>query len=305
MNKILLALTILSAGAGTFHTTRQSTTRLQHEANATREAWLAQTQWIAAAQSEQAGLTERIRELKQALRQAQAVKENTLWSALQTNNTDRLPPELRERVLEELGFNWQSSPDSIVVSKQTLRDLRLRGQMGGGKPSDLVATVLALTPAERGQVEAAVAGVNTEFKDWALAHLERHEPKDDIVAHYSLAGDPAMSQSISNRFAATVFAAIGRERAEVIRSSARDWMFNLGVLNWMTLTQPTTIMVKRYVDGDGQVWFGKPGGGGRAPQYDLSLRSSFPVMFRPIFPNGWADVAKQEGFELPEESRKR
>jgi hypothetical protein len=168
MNKILLALIILSAGAGVLRTAHQSTARLQHEAKVTREAWLAQTQWIAVAQSEQAGLTERIRELKQALRQAQAVKENTLWSALQTNRADRLPPELSERLLEELGFNWQSSPDFIVVSKQTLRDLHLRGQMPDGKLTDLAATVLALTPAERGQVEAAVAGVKTDFRDWAF-----------------------------------------------------------------------------------------------------------------------------------------
>jgi hypothetical protein len=28
----------------------------------------------------------------------------------------------------------------------------------------------------------------------------------------------------------------------------------------------------------------------------------FPKAFRPIFPNGWADVAEREGFELPKET---
>ena len=110
MNKILLALTILGAGAGGFLTTRQATTQLQHEANATREAWLAQTQLVAVAQSDQAGLIEHVRELKQALAQPPAVAESALWSALQTNRAGHLTPELRERLLEELGFNWQSSP---------------------------------------------------------------------------------------------------------------------------------------------------------------------------------------------------
>jgi hypothetical protein len=34
---------------------------LQHEANAAREVWLAQTQLVAAAQSDRAGLIERVR----------------------------------------------------------------------------------------------------------------------------------------------------------------------------------------------------------------------------------------------------
>ena len=82
MNKILLALTLLGAGAGGFLTARQSTTQLKHEAQATREAWLAQTQLVALAQSDQAGLMERVRELKQALRQPPTAGESALWSAL-------------------------------------------------------------------------------------------------------------------------------------------------------------------------------------------------------------------------------
>ena len=31
----------------------------------------------------------------------------------------------------------------------------------------------------------------------------------------------------------------------------------------------------------------------------------FPEPFRCTFPNGWADVAKQEGFELPKEAQKQ
>jgi len=105
MNKILLALTILSAGAGGFLIARQSTTQLQHEASVAREAWLVQTQLLAAVQHEQADLTEHIRGLKTSLAQSPPVAENALWSMLQTNRADDLPPELRQRVLEELGFN--------------------------------------------------------------------------------------------------------------------------------------------------------------------------------------------------------
>src|ERR1051326_557079 len=123
MKRILLALTLLGAGVGGFLSARQSTTQLQQQANATREAWLAQTQRVAVAQSEQAGLIEHIRELKQALAQPQALRENALWSALQTNRAGHFTPELRGRLLEEFGFNWQSPSDFIVVSKDALREI--------------------------------------------------------------------------------------------------------------------------------------------------------------------------------------
>ena len=125
MNKILLALTILSASAGGFFIARQSTAQRQQEAKAIREAWLVQTQLVAVAQSDRAELIERVRELKQALRQPQPV-ENGLWSALQTNGAGQVAPELRESVLEELGFNWQSSEEFIVISKQTLREIYMK-----------------------------------------------------------------------------------------------------------------------------------------------------------------------------------
>ncbi len=310
MNKILLALAILGAGAGGFLTARQSTTQLQHEANAAREAWLTQTQLVAVAQSEQAGLVERVRELKQALAQPPAVAGSALWSALQTNRADRLPPELREHLLKELGFNWQSSEAFVVVSKNTVRQIQMQPITPGGKLTDMAATVLAMTPAERGQVEAAMQRVQTDFKDWALARVERSEPKDDVMAHYSLPGDPTMSQSITNSFATALFDALGRERAElIIFPSAYNWMFGIGILD-ENAKPPITMIVKRYMDGDeprlrAEVRLGTRRQKDGATPFNLSQGSYFPPAFRPIFPKGWADVAKREGFELPEEPQKK
>ena len=301
MNKILLALTFLGAGAGGLLTARQSTTQLQHEAKATREAWLAQTQIVAAAQSDQAGLTEHVRELKQALAQLPAVAESALWTALQINRTDRLPPELRERLLAELDFNWKSSKDFIVVSKEAVHDIQMRVILRG-KLTDMAATVLAMTPEERGQVEAAMQRVQTDFNAWALAHVERSEPKDDVVAQYTLPGDPAMSQSISDNLATGVFDALGKERAELILASASQWMSDIGLHG-----KPGKIIVKRVLAGNEQrlkVEILYPLGNTVSLDLTQYLRS-FPAAFRSIFPDGWADVAKREGFELPPETQKK
>ncbi len=301
MKKILLALTILGAGAGGFLTARQSTMQLQHEANATREDWLVQTQFVAIAQSDQAGLIDHIRALRQALTQPQAVGENALWSALQTNRAGELTPELRERLLEELGFNWQSSGEFIVVSKDALREIHMEA-IRDGKLTDNASTVLAMTPGERGQIEAAMERVQKDFKDWALSHIERTEPKDDVVAQHTGPGDPAMSQSLTNNFATGVFEAVGRERAELILASAWNWV--IGVIGHPE--KPTTIIVKRYLAGNelrlkAQVSWPE----GLTSSGDLSQPPNFPAEFRPLFPDGWADVAKREGFELPKESQEK
>jgi hypothetical protein len=310
MNKILLALTLLGAGAGAFLSARQSTTRLQHEANDTREAWLVQTQLVAVAQSDQAGLIERVRELKQALAQPPAVAESALWSALQTNAAGHLTPELRDSLREELGFNWQSTPDFIVFSKETVREM-LQGVAiaRDGKFTGIADIFLALTPEEHGQVETAMQRVQTAAKDWASSHIGpigRSEPKGDVVAQYSVPGDPAMSQSLSNDLATGVFHAVGRERAELIVPSAANWAIQSAGI----YTKPTTMTVRRYLAGNEQrlnvqidshdgaiqssdLWQG--------PRCDLAV----PEAFRPIFPNGWDEVAKREGFELPENPQKK
>jgi hypothetical protein len=300
MNKILLTFTILGAGAAGFLTACQSTTQLQQEANATRATWLAQTELVASAESDRTGLIQNLHELKEPLTQPQAVAENPLWSVLQTNRAGQLTPELRERLLEELGFNWQSSEGFIVVSKEALREIQINA-IREGKLTENAATVLAMTQGERGQVEAAMQQVHTDYKDWALSHIERSEPKDDVVAQYSLPADTTMS--ISNNFATGVIAALGRERAELILLSARNWMS--GIIGFPE--KPTTMIIKRYLAGNEQRLkfqiqdaYGKNGAG-----EDLSRRPRFPTDFLPIFPNGWADVAKREGFEMPKESQEK
>src|SRR5262245_18714538 len=171
MKKILLVLTILGTGAGGFLAARQSATQLRQEAQSAREAWLIQTQLVATAQSEQAGLTERIRELKQFLAQSKSISEDPLWSALQTNRADRLPAELRERLFEELGLNWRSSDDYILVSKQAVRDVHML-TIRTGKLTECAATVLAMTSEERAQVEGAIERIQLDYKNWVLANVK-------------------------------------------------------------------------------------------------------------------------------------
>jgi len=240
--------------------------------------------------------------LKEALGQALPTEENALWPVLQTNRIGHLPPELREHVFEEVGFNWQSSADYIVVSKETIRDVMMQS-VENGKLTDMAVAVLAITPEERGQVEGALQRVRTSFHEWASSQIQRTEPKDEVVAQYTMPGaDLAMSMSISNNFTAALVGALGRERAELIGPSARAWLSLM--YPW---AKPITLLVKRFLDGNGErlkfltfASFGTPQQIGDSNPMDFSQRP-FPAAFLLAFPNGWADVAKREGFQLPEQ----
>jgi hypothetical protein len=302
VTKILLALAILGSGGGAFLVARQSTTLLRHEANASREACLLQTQLVAVAQNDQAALIIRVRELKEALAQVPAATENPLWLALQTNHVGHLAPELLERLFEELGFNWKSSQDFIVVSKETIHNIQM-GAIQDGKLTEIATSVLALTPRERSQVEAAMQRVQIDFNDWARAHTERSEPKDDVVAQYTLHNDPSLS--VSNHFAAGLHEAVGRERAELILISAPDYFISdIGIRHG----DKSILNLKRYLIGnEARYTFQVLDTYGNQQQWpmsrprEVSRDAWFPPTFRPIFPNGWSDVAQREGFDLPPE----
>jgi hypothetical protein len=316
MNRILLALAILAAGTVGSLTAHYSTSKLRRAASATHESWVVQTQDLAAARVERERLAERIRELKQSLRQAEATgHQNGLWSALETNRIGHLAPDLREHLLEELGFSWNSSDAFIVVSKETVRLMRnsQTGLIRQGKLIDSVAALLALTPQERSQIETAMERVQADLKDWAISHTERSEPRDDMLAQYTLQSTPPTS--LTNHFT-EAFSAIGKERTELMMIGSWQDLYTGSIPHWMSdagmSDKPLRMTLKRISDGDIQVLKAQDftSNGPKQQEDDVApwkqiSKLNFPSAFRPLFPNGWADLAEREEFELPEELQQK
>ena len=111
-----------------------------------------------------------------------------------------------------------------------------------------------------------------------------------------------------------LFRSAGRERAELILPSAQKWMKSMGLYDCDA--RPPRIFVKRSLKGNEQrleIEITSQNGGGNTysgelsnhPQWGFDPYGAFPRAFRIIFPNGWPDVAKREGFELPEKSQKK
>ena len=162
---------------------------------------------------------------------------------------------------------------------------------------DIAAEVLVITPEQRGLVEAAAARIHADFRDWALSHTMRTEPKGDIVAQYTLENDPGMS--VSNNFFRGVLEAVGRDRAELIVAASPGLMNDAS-----TRAEHRSMIVRRSEAGtESRLRVELYTGQSLDREYELwqsdSGSSSFPEEFHPFFPNGWADVAKREGFEIP------
>ena len=295
MSKILLALSILSASAAGFLAVRQSTVDFQRAANAARESWQLETQRVAVAQSQQFSLKAHQENLRRSLRERLVVVVNPVWSALQTNVTGELPVELRENLLRELGFDWHSSPDFIVITKQALRETGPRWIIQNGECTDMAASVFTMTPGERAQVEAALKRAQAEYKAWAREQVKRMEQAGTTSQAEEVWYTVPANPSIRTNLAVAVSQALGTNRESFF--STQGYM-NIDHVNFSEVRMAIT----RHQAGNEtrvEVFFSRPPGFRDLWDNVRGDLVPFPEAFLPVFTNGWADVAEREGFELP------
>jgi hypothetical protein len=303
MKKLFLVFVIFAVGTSLFCAFQSTTIQLRNHAAADLENWQAQTQRVAQMRIERESLEEHVqsstRELNilQHVAMSRSVKDKFIPKVGQ-----RLSPAEREKLLSELGFDWNSTGDYLIVSKETLERIGLDG-MKGSKLSDVVSEVLAITPGEQAAIDGMTAQLTADYKTWAESHVHRNEPSGDVVASYSLPVDAEFSQTLSNAFVGGVLGTLGNERGNLLLDYSRSWMISLGMENFGT-TPPATMIVKRYPNGDDRLSL-ETKQAGNTMRTDVSPWQPFPEAFLPLFPGGWADLAKREGFELPKSFQKK
>ena len=292
MRNGFLALTIVALASGVFAALRHDAGQRRLAAAAAREACMTQVQALAQARDQLAGLQERLQNLKGELIASPlkpAARSSASLAALV--GATRLSGEQSERMLAELGFNWHSTGEYVVVSKDILRALRLEA-VRDFKLNDAACQLLAITPEEREHIDATTRAMRADCNAWVSDHARREEPHGLILAQYTLPEDPQFFQTLSNRFANSLHATLGRERAGLLLEYATEWMFALGVyghgrdsVTVQRCERWPFFELNQSCDGSGC-------SGGASP---------FPAVFLPLFPNGWPDLARREGFELPAE----
>ena len=301
MKRLLLAFIILTTASSFLCALRITTVQLRHDAAEMGQALMSETQLLAQAQIQLKSVTEQVRDLKQKLQLQQQIGVGSGEDHPEDVPSDwtHLSPAQSERLLAELGFNWASSGDYLIVSKDTLRAISIDA-MRGSKLNNTVCQVLALSPEERAGLDGTTLGLIENYKTWAQAHVQREEPSGDVVAKYALPADPDFSQSLSNNFANTALTTLGNERGTLLLDYARSWMLDLGMGG---TGGDNSLTVKRY-PGDQSHLSYELKYSGNVMNTDVSPYQAFPVAFQPLFPNGWPDLARREGFELPKDFRK-
>jgi hypothetical protein len=297
--QIFLSLVI---GAALFCAFRSAAVRYREEVSARRQACSLETQSLNRAREEHVRLTTRIHQLKESVL---ALPQNGgekvfLANVISTNGACHLSPEVREKLLAELGFDWNSLPDYVVVSKDSLPRLGVH-PIRASRLTDTICSVLAVTSEERARIDSLLADATAQYNAWALAHVQRGQPEGDTLAQYTIPVDQTFSQSLSNVFASGIAATLGSERGTLLMDYAASWLVEVG----MNGTSPTVLTVKRPPAGQEQLPFELKTPGGGTMQTSITTGQPVPQAFLPIFPGGWADLAAREGFQLPNPVRKQ
>lgn len=321
MRRFWLTIVILSIGTTVFCALRSANQSTQERVAAALADWQVQTQLLCQVRVDQQQLVDRVNDAKRELaalppvpsrlQLAEAILASgpgalTNYSAAQT-----------ELLLAELGFNWHTTGDYVIISKQALNGIYFDG-MNGLKLTTPAQAVLAITPAEKSAIENVTQQLGTERVQWATSRLERFEPGGDVVAKYALPVDEEFSRNQFSRFTNTVFASLGNERAEWFQRYSQSWMQDVGLRvsadmsrvppevlaalpNLPTETKPTTLTVKR--SGNGLLFTVEQANSTMTTS--VSPWQQLPEAFRAVFPGGWQELAQREGFELPKEFQKR
>lgn len=303
MKKLLLIVLIVGLGIFVFGTLRRGVLQTQAATAAQAEELDALIRRFAEEQKTNAALHSELVAKKNHLRLAAHHPEITpeLLKLIE-NDFAKGSPDAWAQLRELLGLGWNSSPDYVLVRKQTLKGLDFQTLYSATTPTDTAMDLLNLSSAERSSLVSALQRIRD---GWEGNSLQRTAPHDDVVAQYTLAPpDAAAEQSLSNSFTAALSAAVGQERADLMQSEAWSNFRNaLGPTESETLTVRQTV-VNGEPDLAWQIQRGPGGsdGGASQPVRYANYPSSW---FLSAFPGGWDTLAQRENFQLPPAFRKQ
>ncbi|HEV2694421.1 MAG TPA: hypothetical protein VG347_16125 [Verrucomicrobiae bacterium] len=318
-----LAICILTLGVAVFCAVHISVAEARQELAVQNAAWQAQTQQLAQLTLVKQQVLERIDDNKRSLAALPPlpVLQQLEQKVLSGDSLKNLSAAESEQLLAELGFNWNTTGDYLIISKKSLDGISYYA-MRGAKLSKAARETLAITATEQGAIESMTGQLIRNRTDWAKANVQRNEPSGDVVADYSLPVDLAYSKSQFNVYTNEIVNTLGEQRAQWLKDHSEDWMQSAGLFAAPDMSRlpkevfaslpadayapaPMTMKLERYQSGDQWRLNVTTTINGGTMTTSVSPGQPFPEAFRGIFPGGWQDLAAQEGFELPAEFNKK
>jgi hypothetical protein len=297
MKRLMTALLIVGIGSSIACALRRTVVRLRFESSSIAQSLATQTLLVNQARLQVTNLEERIHDLKEKSESKPppgGPEDND--SLLALTGLSQLTPAQRERLLAALGFNWNTTGDYLIVSKDTLKSINPTA-LNGFRLRDVACKVLAITPEERSSIEGMTQRLSEDYKAWASAHGQRQEPSGDIVAQYTLPADADFNLALSNSFTTGIVTTLGNERGELLLHYAQSWLGELSTDSERSIT------LKRFVSGTEPHLGYELKTAYSTSTSEVSRQQPFPEAFAGLFPNGWRDLAQREGFELPKDFR--
>ncbi len=297
MNKLLLALSILTAGGVVCARLGVQTTREFASSARSNEEYAYFTNRLSDLAESETALKTEIREKKTLIHNAPPPVTDNVGLLESLSNSKRgaghggISPKSRK----SLGISWDNSPDYVLVSKAALKKMWFIGISPSGEVSPTLCDVLALTAQERTAIEAACQRADATYAAWFKTAVAPVAPSGEIVAEYRAPANPDLARKIQQQEISTLAALLGPERLDLLPGFGNAWMEAHGSLGEETVRFTVHYAANRQPP----LWF-QMDHGGSSSCADVQP-DSFPALFRGIFPGGWRDVAQRGGFQLPEE----
>ncbi len=317
MKRALLALFVFAAGAASYFHSRQRADEIQKELAAQAATLVELTQKATRLQTEQQELSAHMAETKNLFSAlplpapADALARKILGGATWKN----LSAAESERLLAELGFNWNSSGEFLFLNKSSVEKISFAG-LKGTQLSQAALEILAISPAEKESIESMARRLTDAQAAWMKEHLTRTEPHGEVVAEYSLPPDADFSAQQLADFTNTLATALDPQRAQWLQDHAGGWMMDFGLRQEANLSKVSpnllALAMKNLPEAEPTrlTITSRTSGGTTYLDYTLqdsgstiSLRpwQPFPQAFRAAFPGGWPDVFAHENIPLPKE----
>ena len=304
MKKIFLIAIIFSTAGACILPLRNSANRANREWFASQQASQAATQRLAEFQAERAVQEAKQTELQSAMDGLALSMEPSLVSVLLATNVPAASLDTQNRILTALAGSAGRSERYVIVSKAVLSQARLKPLTAfpnSEKLTDSARGVLAITPDEEQSLQTAFTEAFQAVGTWARANVRREGPEGDMLVRYTIPADPEFEQGLTNRLFTRINSALGNERGELMQ---RFFEYNR-IEEDDAIADRTNILSIHKIAGS-------PGLGSRAgwKWANAEAINTYPEPIKPdrfrcafyfVFPGGWQEVARREGFELPDE----
>jgi hypothetical protein len=302
MKRILIAVLLLLLGAAAIGGLGTSTSRMRQECADNARLWQSETQAMAAARSRQQALEERVRLERGQLQSSQSTGQLGRMTALKPyfQNSQLhlfMDPAVSETLLSELGFNWNTTGDYLVISKATLFSLGMDG-MKNGKLSDTAMQALAIQPTEKAVIDALAQQTSEKLRQWVTANVRREEPTEkDYLMQLTIPGSSELSQSMRSGLTNGLVTVLGPDRGQAMIRYAGQWMYEMCMSP--VSSDPVVIQLHRI----GHMGHGLESEvvvrrGGNVQSTRMDPRVAVPPIVSMLYPGGWEDLAAREGIEL-------